>query len=277
MLFQKYYQINSYRFAISTSIQDIAEELNLLFSPLTADPGPVETEFSIVQTSTDSETTYSLFEGKNLITKSDNIDKLLEELEWTATLRILENLSDFVQIHASGVVLDDGALLIPGPPGSGKTLLVLSFLLKGFSCLSDEIIFIHPQSLKAYPFPRSFHIEREAVNILPELKKYISSHPYLDSSGKVRLNPEAIRKNWLAEPAMPRWIIFPEYNQENSDQLIPIGKTHAISLLVNQAINLADYGAGGIDVLVDLVQKCDCYIFRAKSVHSSSVLVERLR
>ena len=264
------YKIHSFTFAISSTVAEIEEELESFFSFLITETGSPVKEFSITRNNADL---FTLYEDNTLLLESDNIDLVLEQLEWTATLRILEHLPKFLHLHASGVAVDGKALLFTGPPGSGKTVMVLSLLLQGYSCLSDEIILIDPVSLTAHPFPRSFHIEKEVTKLFPELKRAMTFSTYPDSSGKVRIDPSLISKDWIAAPSLPRWIIFTDFEPEHENILIPVGKTQAMSLLVEQAVNLADYGEGGIDVLVNLVQQCECYTFKSGNLKSATELI----
>jgi len=270
---RNWYKIHSFRFAISTDVPDIADELSRIFPPLERDPGEISADFAILRR---NGSTPALYENGSVIRESTDTEHLVELLEWTATFRVLESLSSFFQLHASGIAIGEKALLFAGPPGSGKTVLALSLLLQGFRCLSDEIILIEPRTLKAHPFPRNFHVELELLKTLPDLRKYVLSKPLTDSSGKVRINAETIHKGWQKAPVDPHWIIFSAFSPEDRDELIPVGKTRAVSLLVDQAINLEGFGASGVDTLVRLVESCDCYIFKAGNIDSVSVLMEEL-
>ena len=267
------YKIHSFTFALSSTVTEIEEELASFFSSLITEKGIPSKEFSINRNNLDF---FTLYEDNTLLLESDNIDFVLEQLEWTATLRILEHLSKFLHLHASGVSVDGKALLFTGPPGSGKTVMVLSLLLKGYSCLSDEIILIDPDTLTAHPFPRSFHIEKEVIKLFPELTRMITFSPHPDSSGKVRFDPGLISNGWIAEPSVPRWVIFIDYKPEHGNIFSPVGKTQALSLLVEQAVNLADYGEGGIDVLVKLVQQCECYMLKSGNLKSAAGMLKEI-
>jgi hypothetical protein len=274
-----YYKIHSYRFSLACEESTLSEELENLFFSLKAKKGPVATQWRVVVSdeNTEEKAVFSLYEDERFILETDDIEKIIEETEWGVTLRILEKLSSFIQIHASGVKVDENALLFCGPPGSGKSVLATSLLLNGFPCFSDEIVLVDPQSLTIYPFPRSFHLEQDTAKQLPQLKKYVQAGNYLDASGKLRLNPSLLNTNWCAKPARAKWLVFPDYGPGNKNELVTIGHTEAISLIIDQAINLKDYGNGGIDVVLNLVQSCSSFIFKAKDFNSASILTEKLQ
>jgi GTPase SAR1 family protein len=68
---------------------------------------------------------------------------------------ILRNLGDFVFFHAGVVSRDGRALVLSGPPNSGKSTLVKELVEDGFTFYSDEVCPVHLESGRVHPFPRS--------------------------------------------------------------------------------------------------------------------------
>lgn len=71
---------------------------------------------------------------------------------------IFEEVRDFMVLHAGVVAEDDRAFALAGPPGIGKSTLVVELLEKGFTLLSDDFCPIHLKTGLVYPFPRSLWI-----------------------------------------------------------------------------------------------------------------------
>ena len=110
------------------------------------------------------------------------------------------------------------------------------------------------------PLPRCFHVDDRTIELIPDIIAEDREDVFKDNSGKRRFDPYRIRKDWIAEPASPVWIVFLNNDIKNENKLVRIGETEALSLLIEQTINLADHGDEGLKCLINLVQHCECYI-----------------
>ncbi len=68
---------------------------------------------------------------------------------------LFERFDNFLLLHAGAVVKNGRALIVAGPPRSGKSTLVLELVKKGYSFYSDDICPLNRESRRVYPFPRS--------------------------------------------------------------------------------------------------------------------------
>ena len=67
-------------------------------------------------------------------------------------------------IHAGVVERNGRAVILAGPPGAGKTTLVLELLKKGCGFFSDDFCPIHKVTKRVYPFPRSVWVADDSPN-----------------------------------------------------------------------------------------------------------------
>lgn len=96
----------------------------------------------------------SVQSGNNLFSLKDHPTKI--KYAYQIILRkIFDHIKDFYLIHAGVVAKSGNALILAGPPGIGKTTLVVEMLKKGFSFVSDDFCPVHKNTGLVHPFPRS--------------------------------------------------------------------------------------------------------------------------
>ena len=67
---------------------------------------------------------------------------LISTVEFEATLALLAHLPRYAQLHASGAVVDGGAVLAMGPSGSGKSNLAMAWHRAGHRLLGDDAVLL---------------------------------------------------------------------------------------------------------------------------------------
>ena len=62
-------------------------------------------------------------------------------------------------VHAAGLVIEDAAVLVAGPSGSGKSSLALAAAMRGVPVLSDDTVYVQlaPQ-LRVWGWPGAIHV-----------------------------------------------------------------------------------------------------------------------
>ena len=72
---------------------------------------------------------------------------------------LFEEIRGFLLLHAGVAAREGRAVMLAGPPGLGKTTLVLKLLESGFSFFSDDVCPVNWTTRLVHPFPRSLWIE----------------------------------------------------------------------------------------------------------------------
>jgi hypothetical protein len=71
-----------------------------------------------------------------------------------------------VPLHAACVGLNGRGILLMGPSGSGKSTVALHSLLNGFDFLSEDSVFVAPQSMRATGTANFLHIRADSLSWL---------------------------------------------------------------------------------------------------------------
>ena len=69
-----------------------------------------------------------------------------------------------VPLHAACVGLNGRGILLMGPSGSGKSTVTLHSLLSGFDFLSEDSVFVAPQSMRATGTPNFLHVRTDSLS-----------------------------------------------------------------------------------------------------------------
>lgn len=178
-------------------------------------------------------------------------------------------------IHAGAVVGPQGALLIAGRSGQGKTTLVLGMLRNGFGLLSDEFAVAEPASQRLLPYRRSIHIRPGTPELIPELA-FVADRPQVRLGGGIEwtLTPDDLARAFpgcLAEAAPLRGVLLldgaPRPGAEPAITPLPAALA-TIELLRGTWAVSQDFG-GGLARLGALLSGVPCARLRAGKLSST--------
>ena len=71
----------------------------------------------------------------------------------------------YLIIHAAVVERNGFALLLPAPPGSGKSTLCAGLIHHGWRLLSDELALIDPETATLQAIPRPVSLKLSLIHI----------------------------------------------------------------------------------------------------------------
>lgn len=104
---------------------------------------------------------------------------LLEAMVGTVVARL--HGAGILAAHAGAVAGPNGAIIVAGRSGQGKTTLVLGLVRAGLGLLSDELALLDPGAGMIRPYRRAVHVRPSTLGLLPELAP-LASRP-LDELG----------------------------------------------------------------------------------------------
>ncbi len=89
---------------------------------------------------------------------SRNLNDLVVAVEFALTEIFLACCPGLMHVHASGAVVGEGALLVLGRAGAGKSSLALHWLQAGHRTLGDDVVLVD-QDGRAMAFKRFFKVD----------------------------------------------------------------------------------------------------------------------
>jgi hypothetical protein len=135
-------------------------------------------------------------------------------------------------IHGSGLARPDGALILAGRSGSGKTTMAAALMAAGWDYMSDDTILLAPGTLEAIPVPYSLSIKQGSWSLLR------SKFPALrDNCVHVRSDDKLVRYLRPTHQICPagravRWVGFPHRSANGSSSIRSLDCTEGIYRLL---------------------------------------------
>ena len=185
-------------------------------------------------------------------------------LEWGLNWCVTSHCHTFLTIHSAVLERNGRVLIMPAPPGSGKSTLCAALVLDGWRLLSDEMALLDPKTGFVVPSPRPISLKNKSIEIIQQLAPTETFGPiaYDTMKGTVcHMRPPTDSISRAVEPALPGWVVFPKYVADAPAQLLSRPKAASFMQLAENSFNQNVLGKAGFEALSDLIGRADCYDF----------------
>jgi HprK-related kinase A len=192
------------------------------------------------------------------------LDQAFPMLEWGLNWCVSSYCHQYLIFHAAVVEKSGRALILPAPPGSGKSTLCAGLINRGWRLLSDELTLLDVGSSSVVPLPRPVSLKNASIDVIHAFapSAAISAPVHDTTKGSVahmRATAESVRR--AGETAAPGWIVLPRYQSGAPARLTPLSKAHALMHMAENAFNYSAYGRRGFEFLAQFVDQCGCHEF----------------
>lgn len=277
-------KIGPFSFRITSPISTVAENLIVLYSDYHVLDAGHFVDYSVT---IDTGGGWRRWTRQQAIFKFDGtepfvplpIDHAFPLLEWSMNWCISMHAHHYLMLHSAVIEREGCAVILPAPPGSGKSTLCAGLVHRGWRLLSDELALISLVDASITPLGRPISLKNQSIDVI---RKYVpdsvlSRVVHDTSKGSVSLlkvpNETLIR---ISETAVPRWVVFPKYVAGSPPHLTPRSKAHSMLELGRNSFNYMVLGRIGFDVLSKVVDSSECFDFQYSQLDDAVAVFEDL-
>ena len=185
--------------------------------------------------------------------------------EWGLNWCVTSHCHQWVTLHAAVLERGGHAVVLPAPPGSGKSTLCAALMFHGWRLLSDELTLLEPASGLVMPSPRPVSLKNASINVIRERAPSCTIGPVAHDTQKGTVAHLKVSQDSLlraSERALPGWVVFPKYARGASLEVRARGKAAALLDLAGNSFNQHVHGRAGFQALARLVDRCDSFDLR---------------
>ncbi|WP_394789423.1 HprK-related kinase A [Rhodoferax sp.] len=200
-------------------------------------------------------------------------------LEWGLNWCVANLCHQYLTIHAAVVEKSGRALILPAPPGSGKSTLCAGLVNRGWRLLSDELTLIERETGLIVPLPRPISLKNNSIGVIKSFAPGAVFGPEVHDTIKgtvAYMQPPAQTVQRAAERARPGWMVLPKYTANADTELLPLPKAQALMHLADNAFNYSMHGREGFDALVQLVDASHCHTFSYSQLDEAVEVFDQL-
>jgi hypothetical protein len=186
------------------------------------------------------------------------------------------NNYDFLfYLHAGVVGLDgNSCLMLPAAAGSGKSSLTAALTRSGLSYFSDEVALLHRSTFCVPPVPLAICVKDTGWDLVaphyPEFARY-PVHNREDGKCVRYIPPPA---NQALRPAPVSHIVFPRYQKDSPNELVPIARPEALGRLMEECVALRRrLDQEDVEKLVAWIAGIHCFTLTFSSIDDAVRLI----
>lgn len=188
----------------------------------------------------------------------------LPMIEWGLNWCITAYSQHVLVLHAAAVARDNRAVIMPAPPGSGKSTLCAALVNRGWRLLSDELTIVRLDTGDINGLARPVNLKNKSIDIIRNFapQAFLTKPVHDTSKGSVALmapSEDSVRD--VGQAAKPCWMILPRYKPGAPTTLVPMQSGAAFLQIADNAMNYHVLGVRGFEAVGQLVDRCRHFSF----------------
>lgn len=207
------------------------------------------------------------------------IDHAFPLLEWAMNWCISTQAHQYLTLHAAVIERHGCAVIMPAPPGSGKSTLCAGLVNRGWRLLSDELTLISLADRSLTPLGRPVSLKNQSLDVIRQFAPEVILNQVTHDTSKgsvshMKVPTEQVRR--LDESARSRWVIFPKYVPGARAELTARSKANSMLELGRNSFNYTVLGLTGFEMLADVITASECYDFQYSSLEEAATVFDQL-
>ena len=187
------------------------------------------------------------------------------QLEWAMNWCVSTRAHQYLMLHAAVLERGGRALVMPAPPGSGKSTLCAALVHSGWRLLSDELCLLGLDDRRLHPALRPVSLKNNSLDVIRRYAPQAEFGAVTRGTSKgdvVHMKVPQAQVERMTESAAPRLVVFPRFAAGEPTRISPLPKARAMIELGKNAFNYLVLGLEGFEALGTLLEGCDCHELR---------------
>lgn len=200
-------------------------------------------------------------------------------IEWGLNWCVAAHAHQYLVIHAAVIEKNGRAVVLPAPPGSGKSTLCAGLVHSGWRLLSDELGLYDRRTGLIHGMARPVNLKNASIDVMRRFApQAVFTPPVPDTTkGTVALmRPPGASVARRGEPAKPAWVVLPKYRAGSRALLERHSKARTFHLIAEQSFNYDILGTQGFEAVSRLIDECGCYQFSYSDLNEARGLFDEL-
>lgn len=175
-------------------------------------------------------------------------------LEWGFNWFISGFSCEYLCIHAAVVEKNNVTVILPAPPGSGKSTMCALMMLDGWRLLSDEHCLLDLSTLEVVPFVRPISLKNRSIDIIQRHQFDCKKSRIFNRTIKGRIQylaPTEVSWQNYKKSANANYVIFPKYVAGLTLTTCEINQTTLFRRLLENTFNYTVLGERSFHALTD--------------------------
>lgn len=206
------------------------------------------------------------------------LQNALPLFEWGGNWLLAQRLNAYLLLHAGVVARDDGAIILPAAPGSGKSTLTCALHLAGWRFLSDEFGVVDPASGLVLPLLKPAALKNRSIDVIGTMPG-ATLGPVFPNTRKgdvAHFVPDRASFVHRGRGAKPRLVIFPRFREGATLGCTRLQPADSAMRLGLNSFNYQTLGPVGFHAVTSLARQTHAYELEYSVLDQAIEHIEKL-